>query len=348
MVVVRLAVWLIRGKNLPPYGVLARMAVLPLALVVGAVCWLGYYDYRNFGSPTTLPYTVDRATYAIAPYFVWQKPRPEPHYRHGSIRAFYEQEARYFYPASSAGAFLKGRLLMAAGEARFFCGLALLPVLLSIPSALRDRRIRFLSLSILVLFIGFVPAGYLVPHYLAPFTAALYGIGIQGMRHLRIWRRDAGSPGLSLLRMSILICAVIAVLRPFDRLLGMPVNGLQSSDWNFTWYGPDHFGTERADMEQRLEEMPGKQLALVRYDRAHLPMNEWVYNSADINTSKVIWALDMGPIDNQELIRAYSDRTAWIIEPDQTPTGLAAYTSIASPSWKEAVSPEEGSTVKRQ
>ncbi len=328
-VLARFVVWLKQGRNVPSRGVLLRASVLPLALVVGAVCWLGYYDYRNFGSPTTLPYTVDRATYAIAPYFIWQKPRPEPHYRHESIREFYEDEARQFYPASSVGVFLKGRLLMAVGEVRFFCGLALLPVLLWLPLAMLDQRIRFLSILLLILLLGFVPAGYAIPHYLAPFTAVMYGIGIQGMRHLRVWRKDAGSPGLSLLRMSILVCAVIALLRPFDKFLGMPVRGVESSDWNFTWYGPDHFGTERANVERRLGELPGKQLVLVHYAKSHLPLNEWVFNSADIDTSKVIWAHDMGPTDNQELIHAYSDRTVWMVAPDQSPVGLVDYTSAA-------------------
>ncbi len=328
-VLARLVVWLKQGRDVPSRGVLLRTSALPLALVVGAVYWLGYYDYRNFGNPTTLPYTVDRATYAIAPYFIWQKPRPEPHYRHESIREFYEDEARQFYPASSAGVFLKGRLLMAVGEVRFFCGLALLPVLLGLPLAVLDRRIRVLSVLLLILLLGFVPAGYVIPHYLAPFTAVMYGIGIQGMRHLRVWRRDGGAPGLSLLRMSILICAVIAILRPFDKFLGMPVRGPQSSDWNFTWYGPDHFGTERADMERRLGELPGKQLVLVHYAKSHLPLNEWVYNSADIDTSKVIWAHDMGPAENLDLIHAYANREVWIVDPDQAPVGLAPYTSAA-------------------
>ena len=29
-----------------------------------------------------LPYTVDRATYAVAPYYIWQHPRRAPAYRH--------------------------------------------------------------------------------------------------------------------------------------------------------------------------------------------------------------------------------------------------------------------------
>ncbi len=83
--------WMRKGKNRPSASALARLAAVPLAMGLTAVVWMGYYDYRAFGSPTTLPYTVNRETYAIAPYYVWQQPRPEPAYRRPAMRAFYEK-----------------------------------------------------------------------------------------------------------------------------------------------------------------------------------------------------------------------------------------------------------------
>ena len=77
------------GKNrpAPPLSFASRCAAA--AADRRRRAWLGYYDYRAFGSPLTLPYTVNRATYAMAPYYVWQSPRPEPAYRHESLRHFY-------------------------------------------------------------------------------------------------------------------------------------------------------------------------------------------------------------------------------------------------------------------
>ena len=40
------------------------------ALLFATVAFLGYYDYRVFGNPFTLPYQVNRATYAATPYFL--------------------------------------------------------------------------------------------------------------------------------------------------------------------------------------------------------------------------------------------------------------------------------------
>ena len=54
----------------------------------------------------------------------------------------------------------------------------------------------------------------------------------------------------------------------------------------------------------------------------HDPFDEWVYNSADIDGSKVVWARDMDAADNLELIRYYTDRKVWLVEPDAVRRGL--------------------------
>ena len=43
---------------------------------------------------------------------------------------------------------------------------------------LMDRRIRFLVLSMPVLMAGMAIEIFMIPHYLAPFTAAFYAIGL--------------------------------------------------------------------------------------------------------------------------------------------------------------------------
>jgi hypothetical protein len=74
-----------------------------------------------------------------------------------------------------------------------------------------------------------------------------------------------------------------------------------------------------------LEDLPGKQLAIVRYSSRHNPFNEWVYNSADIDGSKVIWAREMDGANNIELIQHYKDRKAWLVQPDLDSAILLPY-----------------------
>jgi hypothetical protein len=76
-----------------------------------------------------------------------------------------------------------------------------------------------------------------------------------------------------------------------------------------------------------LENLPGKQLAIVRYCPAHIPIDEWVYNAPDIDGSKVIWAREMDDAENLELIRYYKDRKVWLVEPDSDPRKITPYTA---------------------
>jgi hypothetical protein len=64
----------------------------------------------------------------------------------------------------------------------------------------------------------------------------------------------------------------------------------------------------------------------MRYDSNHDPNEEWVYNGADIDGSKVVWARDMGEAQNLELIRYFKDRKVWLMEPDAKSPRVSRYT----------------------
>jgi hypothetical protein len=328
-VAIRLGIWLARGKNLPSKGMLLKMAALPLALIIGAVGWLGYYDYRNFGSATTLPYTVDRATYAIAPYFIWQKPRPEPHYRLASIRRFYEQELKGLSRSDSLLAqpskLWPSRVLAFTEAVYFFCGFALLVPLIRMHRVLLDRRVRFALICMIILALGLSVEVYIIPHYFAPFTAAVYLLGIQAIRHLRVWRFNGELIGRALVRNSLALCCALVIIRPFDRALHIPIQEWPAANWSGEWFGPDQYGQARAEVARRLAHLNGPQLAIVRYSASHQVFDEWVYNKANIDSAKVIWANDMGPSENQELIDHYKDRKVWLVQPDLSPASVVPY-----------------------
>src|SRR5271157_3639286 len=126
-----------------------------------------------------------------------------------------------------------------------------------------DRRIRFLVVCVLVLAGGMVIEIYLLPHYLAPFTAAFYAIGLQAMRHMRFWKPEGRPMGLALVRLTAMLCVLMAAVRVAATPLHFGPNEFPPSNWNFNWFGPGHFGTERAQMETWLEHQQGKQLVIV-------------------------------------------------------------------------------------
>jgi len=85
---------------------------------------------------------------------------------------------------------------------------------------------------------------------------------------------------------------------------------------------------ERARTLTQLEAYPGGQLAIVRSNPAHPTSGPWVYNEADIDHAKVIWAHDMGPSRNKELLDYFHDRHAWLVETDETPLRVSPYPAL--------------------
>jgi hypothetical protein len=88
-------------------------------------------------------------------------------------------------------------------------------------------------------------------------------------------------------------------------------------------------GPQRARILASLEALPDRHLVIVRYQPHHDPLQEWVYNGADIDGSKVVWARDMGAAKNQELIDYYKDRRAWLVEADEKQVRGTPYTPNA-------------------
>jgi hypothetical protein len=283
----------------------------------------------------TLPYTVNRSTYAMAPYFVWQSPRPEPAYRHASMRKFYSENELSDYQKVHAG-FLPQVLVKAAGGLQFFAGIALLPGIVMLRRVLMDRRTRFLVICVAVLIAGMLLQIFFIPHYVAAFTAAFYALGLQAMRHLRQTRFEGRPVGLGLIRMMVTLCVVMAGMRLLAGPLQLSTPEWPASNWSGAWYGPGAFGASRAQVESSLEALPGKQLAIVRYSSAHYPLDEWVYNGPDIEGSKVIWAREMNGQDDLELIRQYQGRQVWLVQPDTHPAEVTPYQV-----------PEETATISR-
>jgi hypothetical protein len=325
-VVCYLAWWMLFGKNRPTPVVLLRRSVIPLTLIIAAGAWMGYYDYRAFANPATLPYTVNRTQYAVAPYFVWQSQHPEPFYRHKVMREFYEHnELDAYKDIHRLSGFVPQTLVKVMSGFLFYAGIVLLVPLIMLRRVFLDRRIRFLVVCVLVLTAGQIIEIFLLPHYLAPFTAAFYAIGLQAMRHLWLWRPGNRPVGKTLVRLSVSLCVVMAGTRLYAKPLHLRFAEWPGARWMNYWSGPGDFGAERAGITTGLEQQPGKQLVIVRYSSNHQPLDEWVYNAADIDNSKIVWAREMDETENLELIHYYKDRAVWLVQPDTKPATVSVY-----------------------
>jgi hypothetical protein len=81
----------------------------------------------------------------------------------------------------------------------------------------------------------------------------------------------------------------------------------------------------RAYIAEWLAKRPAKQLVVVRYAPYHHPNQEWVYNRADIDGSKVVWAREVDARQDAELLQYFSDREVWLLEADVYPQRVVRY-----------------------
>jgi hypothetical protein len=81
----------------------------------------------------------------------------------------------------------------------------------------------------------------------------------------------------------------------------------------------------RAAIEQRFNELPGEHLVLVRYALKHNIHEEYVYNDAEIDRSKTVWAREIPGLDITPLLTYFRNRDVWVLEPDETPVRMYPY-----------------------
>jgi hypothetical protein len=187
-----------------------------------------------------------------------------------------------------------------------------LTIALFLPNLWRDRRIRLPLICVLAAFAGSLIEVCYYEHYAGPMTAALFIVLVQAFRHLRQWRPGDQPVGRFLARaLPVLVVGTVAASQGLFILRGQPV--------------PQPVNAQRADVAKQLTDQGGKHVILVHYTGTQSPHEEWVYNGADIDSQEVIWAHDLGSVDNAPLLEYYKDRKIWRFQPDLNPRWLDPY-----------------------
>lgn len=292
--------------------VLGRI-VAPLCLVLflcGA--FILYYNKRTTGNPANFHYTNNVQSHFATPQFAWQRTRQPFYFSNPQLDAYYNK----WWPSV---AWSKGRpnSLAHTGSAltrnaelfvRFYLWPELCVPLIAVPCIIRDRRTRLLAVQWVICFVGFVMVAWFLPHYAAPLTATTFALVVQGFRHIRRWRVYDRLVGIGLSR-AVVLCGVLIV--------GVHV---------YAGHSELAIG-DRARIAERLHEMAGDQLVIVRYAPEHDPNQEWVYNRADIDQAKVVWAREIPGVPMRPLLDYFRGRKVWIIEPDSATPQLLPYSS---------------------
>jgi hypothetical protein len=322
-----LLAWML-GKHGPLIQVSLRRVVLPLSLVMAlTAAGMGYYFWRVTGNPVRMPYQVERETYAVAPFFRWQSPTLQPIYHHKVMQRMYvdEELAGSALAGSPAGMIAKAVLAWT-----FYLGpvltFPLLMMLVVLPYGFSWRQItgrtRFLLLTCAISLVGLgLETLFFTPHYAAPLAGLIFVFLLQAMRRLQLWRWRGERTGLFMTRAVPVICVIMFLLRAAAVPLHLPLTESSAPAWYQR--GPKSFG--RAAILAELLRIPGRQLVIVRYKPGHEPFEEWVYNDARIDDAKVVWSREMSSAENEELIRHFKDRNAWVVEADEKPPRLLPY-----------------------
>lgn len=307
------SLWWLLKKRGHSIGSLLKPIAMPIALVLTVTAGaMAFYNYRVTGNALRMPYMVHEATYGIAPLFIWQPAKPEPNYRHKEIRDIHTGWELFSYTEqrSIMGLFVWGiskSIIMLFSLFRLF---ALVVPIALIPLVLETNEWMWFALKVLVAFtIAMLLVTWMLPHYVAPVIGLVFVLALQGMRYLLLWRWRGWSIGRFIVYASLVVSLA-------------PLPGLFVRMWERNSGG---MGYVRAHMLNELKQSGDRHLIIVRYNPDKQEHDEWVYNEADIDGARVVWAREIDATQNLRLLDYFGNRRVWLLEADAEKLQLTPY-----------------------
>jgi hypothetical protein len=166
---------------------------------------------------------------------------------------------------------------------------------------LRDRWSRFALLTCGVLTAGLIVETWVFMHYAAPIMGLVFALMLQAMRQLRLWRWRGRQAGRLMMWSVSMICLVSFVVAFAQQV----------------WVYRSAQMPPRARILAQLKETEGRHLVIVRYGPQHRLNEDWVYNEANIDGAKMVWAREMDKAQNRTLLEYFKDRHVWLMEVGQ-------------------------------
>jgi hypothetical protein len=303
------------------------LAVWPSLTIAASVllatgCLMLVQNKQVTGSWTTLPYQLSRWQYGIPATFTFQ-PNPIPH-----LPLTIEQQVDYDAQVDAHGTntdTVAGYVARLGSRVRFYRFFFLAPLYLALPVfllLLRQYRFAWVLIALGIFWLGDAFYPYFYPHYIAAATCLFLLVTVKSLEKMSHWSRTNAA-------LILILC-----LAHFAFWYGIQMSGNQNlltvlsqeETADVINYG-DSEG--RIAINDRLNQAGGRQLVFVRYSPQH-GAHDWIHNAADIDGSRVVWALDLGPEEDQLLEQYYPDRQAWLLEPDARPPQLVPWSAHSS------------------
>ena len=301
--------WTLRRHSLKH---LAGLSAVPFTIVASGFAWLLYYNWRGTGHPLLFPYMLNFREYHITGPFLFSARHPLPAYRNGMLRRFFSfvELPQYEFMRSHPWAFLAHKV--AVYYSAFVAGFGLL---IGIGLAYLARRWREgLLLAPVLAFAGFFLNVLLMawtpfPQYAAPAAPLLYLLAAYGIYVLR------SVPSARFGKLASNGRQVVFGLLLGESMLCLGLFGYRVSE-RLDYPEPQYVSKDRAHVAQEVLQHPGEQLCLVRYTEFHDGWQEWVFNDADPQNERLLWARSLDPNTDRKVIAAYPGRTVWLVRPD--------------------------------
>jgi hypothetical protein len=304
----------------PAFRILVRAAPVVLLATIPAVAITLLQNKRATGEWTTPPYLLSRYQYGVPTTFTVQ-PNPIPHRAlTPQQETSYRSQVSYHGESTDTLRRFFERLEYRVRFYRFFFLPSLYLALLFFLPALRDYKFLWILLTLLLFAIGCNFYPFFFPHYIAAVTCLFVLMSVIGLQRLSQWRA-----GQEATRLIVILCIAHFVfwygLHVFDdKEFSLALRRFE------TWDAINHRNPERRiAINQELAQIPGKLLVFVRYAAQHPFQDEWIYNAADIDGARIVWARDLGEPENTQLRGYYPDRTVMLLDPDFRPPRLGLY-----------------------
>lgn len=307
------SIFLILACGLYLLPVARQVLRLVPAIAAAALPALGLmllHNQRVTGHWLTLPYAMSRYQYGVPAAFTFQpNVRPHRELTRAQQLDYQAQSLAHGNDPDTVPAYLR-RLVERARFYRFFFITPLYVAIVAFLFTWREDDFVWICITLAIFALGTNVYPYFFSHYLSALTCLFVLVSLRGLQKL----------GPIAGRWLLFICVAQFGLWYTVHMIGDP------SLWQFETWDAINYGDPggRIGVNRELAGLAGKQLVFVRYGPQHT-FKEWVYNAAEIDAAKVVWARDLGPAEDEKLRRYYPDRTAWLIEPDARPIHLEPY-----------------------
>jgi len=291
----------------------ATRILLPvIAVLLATAAAIGIYNRNLTGHVLLFPETLNVRTYHTAPMLLFESSKPPLHYRNQQFEEFYNgwerEEYDHTWESVNCLSWLK--------TVRFFSAFSWWGMFLAAPGlyfVFCDRRLRLPWIMLALVGLGSYLVVWSNAHYASPATCLVVLIYVQAVRYSRRLRWKRWRWGAILARTSLLLLVADTATSVAHK---------QCDTFSWTCQGD----VSRLVIQKKLEAMPGRHLVMVRYGEDHNIHDDWVFNGAEIDSQKVVWAREMDEDQDGKLFDYYHDRRVWLVTPDDDNTYLAPYT----------------------